>query len=250
MFTPPSLVTDGPNGKKGTIVVPGTWGAGNWNTPSFDPETGIFYAASITIPYINDLEKPRIRKRRCLTRSSRRGRHHRRSRQAKRGGSGRVRSDFSGPGGAQRQDAAIARADARVGAADHEAALRPHHGARSQSRDAAVDGAQRRWPAEPSAAEGSESPAARNRRPRRAAHHEDAAVHRRRQRRDPRRSRWCLRQEIPRLRQGHRQGRLGDGAAGGHHRRPDDLLAQGKQYIVVPIGGKGSPAEWVALGLP
>jgi glucose dehydrogenase len=58
MFTPPSLVTEGPNGKKGTIVVPGTWGAGNWNTPSFDPETGIFYAASITIPYINDLEKP------------------------------------------------------------------------------------------------------------------------------------------------------------------------------------------------
>jgi glucose dehydrogenase len=55
LFTPPSLVTES---KKGTIVVPGTWGAGNWNTPSFDPETGIFYAASITIPYINDLEKP------------------------------------------------------------------------------------------------------------------------------------------------------------------------------------------------
>ena len=55
LFTPPSLVTES---KKGTIVVPGTWGAGNWNTPSFDPETGVFYAASITIPYINDLEKP------------------------------------------------------------------------------------------------------------------------------------------------------------------------------------------------
>jgi glucose dehydrogenase len=55
LFTPPSLVTEG---KKGTIVVPGTWGAANWNTPSFDPETGIFYAASITIPYINDLDKP------------------------------------------------------------------------------------------------------------------------------------------------------------------------------------------------
>jgi glucose dehydrogenase len=55
LFTPPSLVTES---KKGTIVVPGTWGAGNWNTPSFDPETGVFYAASITIPYINDLDKP------------------------------------------------------------------------------------------------------------------------------------------------------------------------------------------------
>jgi quinoprotein glucose dehydrogenase len=56
LFTPPSLVVEG--GTQGTIAVPGTWGAGNWNTPSFDPETGIFYAASITIPYLNDLEKP------------------------------------------------------------------------------------------------------------------------------------------------------------------------------------------------
>jgi quinoprotein glucose dehydrogenase len=55
IFTPPSLIA---GDKKGTIVVPGTWGSGNWNTPAFDPETGIFYAASITIPYINDLERP------------------------------------------------------------------------------------------------------------------------------------------------------------------------------------------------
>jgi hypothetical protein len=27
-------------------------------------------------------------------------------------------------------------------------------------------------------------------------------------------------------------------------------LAKGKQYIVVPIGGRDEPAEWVALGLP
>jgi quinoprotein glucose dehydrogenase len=58
MFTPPSLVGDGPGGKQGTIVMPGTWGAANWNTPAFDPETGIFYAASNTIPYINDLAVP------------------------------------------------------------------------------------------------------------------------------------------------------------------------------------------------
>ena len=56
IFTPPTLATDG--GKHGTIVMPGTWGAANWNTPAFDPETGIFYAASNTIPYINDLEPP------------------------------------------------------------------------------------------------------------------------------------------------------------------------------------------------
>ena len=58
VFTPPSVVSSEPGGKQGTIVVPGTWGAANWNTPAFDPEAGIFYAASNTIPYINDLVVP------------------------------------------------------------------------------------------------------------------------------------------------------------------------------------------------
>ena len=58
LFTPPSLAASDSSGKQGTIVVPGTWGAANWNTPAFDPETGIFYAASNTIPYINDLVAP------------------------------------------------------------------------------------------------------------------------------------------------------------------------------------------------
>ena len=58
IFTPPSLVSSEAGGKQGTIVVPGTWGAANWNTPAFDPETGVFYAASNTIPYINDLVAP------------------------------------------------------------------------------------------------------------------------------------------------------------------------------------------------
>ncbi len=31
---------------------------------------------------------------------------------------------------------------------------------------------------------------------------------------------------------------------------PMTYSAQGKQYIIVPIGGKDSPPEWVALGLP
>ena len=58
LFSPPSLVSSEPGGSQGTIVVPGTWGAANWNTPAFDPETGIFYTASNTIPYINDLVPP------------------------------------------------------------------------------------------------------------------------------------------------------------------------------------------------
>ena len=31
---------------------------------------------------------------------------------------------------------------------------------------------------------------------------------------------------------------------------PMTYLAKGKQYIVVPIGGRDEPAEWVALALP
>ena len=48
MFTPPSLISDELDGKKGTLVMPGVWGSGNWNTGAFDPETGFYYAVSRT----------------------------------------------------------------------------------------------------------------------------------------------------------------------------------------------------------
>jgi glucose dehydrogenase len=47
LYTPPSL-NEGPDGKRGTLVLPGGWGAGNWNTGAFDPETGMYYAVSMT----------------------------------------------------------------------------------------------------------------------------------------------------------------------------------------------------------
>jgi quinoprotein glucose dehydrogenase len=48
LFTPPTLRSDDPDGKRGTFVTPGGWGAGNWNTGAFDPETGMYYAVSMT----------------------------------------------------------------------------------------------------------------------------------------------------------------------------------------------------------
>jgi len=48
LFTPPSIRDDSPNGLKGTLVLPGGWGSGNWNTGAFDPETGMYYAISMT----------------------------------------------------------------------------------------------------------------------------------------------------------------------------------------------------------
>ena len=51
LFTPP--MEDGSiEGKIGTYVVPGAWGAGNWHTGAFDPETGTYYAVSLTLPNV------------------------------------------------------------------------------------------------------------------------------------------------------------------------------------------------------
>jgi quinoprotein glucose dehydrogenase len=57
IFTPPSMVSDEPGGKQGTLMVPGSWGAGNWNTGAFDPETGVYYAFSHEIPRVYRLAK-------------------------------------------------------------------------------------------------------------------------------------------------------------------------------------------------
>ena len=54
-FTPFSLAEDHATGKKGSIIMPGSWGAANWNTGAFDPETGIYYAVSTTLPDVDGL---------------------------------------------------------------------------------------------------------------------------------------------------------------------------------------------------
>ena len=52
LFTPPSLVSDEPGGTDGTLALPGSWGSGNWNTGAFDPETGLYYAFSHVVPRV------------------------------------------------------------------------------------------------------------------------------------------------------------------------------------------------------
>jgi glucose dehydrogenase len=49
VFTPPSVPSDEPGGTKGTLVQPGAWGSANWNTGAFDPETQFYYAISQTM---------------------------------------------------------------------------------------------------------------------------------------------------------------------------------------------------------
>jgi quinoprotein glucose dehydrogenase len=50
MFTPPSITTEEPGTNRGTLMQPGSWGAANWNTGAFDPETHIYYALSASLP--------------------------------------------------------------------------------------------------------------------------------------------------------------------------------------------------------
>ena len=55
IFTPPWPQSGEADGKQGTLTVPGGWGAGNWHTGAFDPETGIYYAVSHTMPSVFSL---------------------------------------------------------------------------------------------------------------------------------------------------------------------------------------------------
>ena len=55
VFTPPSVVSDEPGGVKGTIQVPGSVGGADWTGASFDPETGMLYVPSMTNPFVANL---------------------------------------------------------------------------------------------------------------------------------------------------------------------------------------------------
>lgn len=50
LYTPPTLVGDGPGEKRGTISFPGSWGSANWNSTAFDPELRVAFVASHTLP--------------------------------------------------------------------------------------------------------------------------------------------------------------------------------------------------------
>jgi quinoprotein glucose dehydrogenase len=57
MYTPPTVKQDGPNGVRGTIQLPGSVGGADWQGGAFDPQTGILYVQSITGPFVADLFK-------------------------------------------------------------------------------------------------------------------------------------------------------------------------------------------------
>jgi glucose dehydrogenase len=57
-FTPPSVSSSGPDGKKGSFVIPGVGGT-NFNGGTFDPDTGILYVIGHKLPLIRGLIHPK-----------------------------------------------------------------------------------------------------------------------------------------------------------------------------------------------
>ena len=57
MFTPPTVVSDDPNGNQGTVQLPGSQGGADVQGAGFDPETGYLYIPSITAPFVADIRE-------------------------------------------------------------------------------------------------------------------------------------------------------------------------------------------------
>jgi quinoprotein glucose dehydrogenase len=55
VFTPPSV--NDPKGTKGTMMMPGMVGGSNWQGGAADPETGVLYVSSITLPMVAALRE-------------------------------------------------------------------------------------------------------------------------------------------------------------------------------------------------
>ena len=55
LFTPPSVIGDGPNQTKGTIQLPGSIGGADWTGAAFDRDTGVLYVPSMTNPFVANL---------------------------------------------------------------------------------------------------------------------------------------------------------------------------------------------------
>ena len=54
IFTPPSLKDS--DGKQGILYMPGWVGGANWNGAALDPQTGIIYVPSVSVPWVAGLE--------------------------------------------------------------------------------------------------------------------------------------------------------------------------------------------------
>jgi len=57
-FTPPTFYDAAPDGNKGTLTMPGTDGGCNWNCGAFDPDTDTYYTIAVNVVADYAVEKP------------------------------------------------------------------------------------------------------------------------------------------------------------------------------------------------
>ena len=188
IYTPPVL-QGSPEGPKGLLLMPGTNGGADWGGASFDKDTGILYVPSAHLPSVIALGKSQHPESTLPYVKQ-------------------TEPRLTGPAGPARSV---------------QAALRAPGGDRSEQRRHPLVGCQRRRASQPSGVQGTEPPAARHPGTAGGAGDQDVRVHGRRQRQRRRRAGGRRRQDVPRVREEDRQDRLGDGVAGRHQRRADDL---------------------------
>ena len=56
IYTPPSTTAGGPDGMLGTLYMPGWVGGANWTGAALDPQTGIIYVPSVSVPWVAGVE--------------------------------------------------------------------------------------------------------------------------------------------------------------------------------------------------
>jgi len=56
IYTPPSATAGGPDGMLGTLYMPGWVGGANWTGAALDPQTGIIYVPSVSVPWAAGVE--------------------------------------------------------------------------------------------------------------------------------------------------------------------------------------------------
>ena len=214
LFTPPPVSKwEGP---RGLIMVPSSTGGANWPGGSLDPETNILYIYSFRQPSIIGMINDPARSDMNFINGQARDPNAPPPAPAAPGAAPAA----AGEGGGPAADGA--------GAAAAQAAVRQHHGDRSeQGRDRLAGGARRNAGrrAQPSRPQGAEHSAHRpRRRPDRHARHQDAGDRgRARVLHDAERP---ARRDAARLRQGHRRGSRRRADAGAADRLADDLHAE------------------------
>ena len=227
MFTPPSVRGAGPNDNQGTIQLPGSQGGADVQGAAFDPETNYLYIPSITSPFVADiLEGNPDRTNLAYIKGTRQW--------------------IGGPRGLPLFKPPYGRITAFDMNTGEEVWMAPNgHGPTDHPAIAHLNLGRLGSPGRP-----------------RTTADEDAALHRRGFGRghpggrpgDGRHAaehRHQLRRAlVPRLRQGDRRRRLEMELEAGTTGVPMTYLHEGKQYVVVPIGGREVPGQWVALSLP